>query len=125
MTDPVVFARSEEPLPGLGDPGPHANPLRLAAHRSLTALEGAGYLDDRHAVVCQLILDLADSIDAGRRHGRASAVAMAAAQLLAAFELLTPEESGGDTGDQWSDFMAEIRRSATEVRHTADPGPPV
>ena len=123
--DPARFARGETPLPGLDEQGPHASELRKAAARTIVALEAAGYLDERHAVITQLILDLADSVDAGRRHGRASAAALAAAQLLAAYAVITaPEEEGGD-GDEWKDFMAEVRRSATAARDAADPGPAV
>ena len=66
------------------------------------------------------MLDLADSVDAGRRSGRASAVAMAARELLATYARIAPAAAVDDR-DEWSEFMAEVRRAAVEAR-PVDPG---
>lgn len=75
-------------LPGLDfdlhNPGEH--PLRAAVLRTLRALDDEGLLKPQHAAYAQLALELADSI--ARSRGRASAAAMAGAQLMAALEAL-------------------------------------
>jgi hypothetical protein len=116
---PPEFAPAEV-LPGMETPAAHDSRLRKAAHRTIVALEAAGYLDERHAVVTQLILDLADVVDAGRRQGRASAAAMAAAQLIAAYQLLVPETKGGDGNGALDELVADIRRRAAETRDPSD-----
>jgi len=118
-TGPENFAQDEQLLPGLEPPSRGEPAIKVAARRTITALEAAGFLDERHAVICQLILDLAEVVDAGRRQGKASAAAMAAAQLLAAYTLLMPEANEGGGDDDWSTFVADLRRSATEVRDAA------
>jgi hypothetical protein len=112
-----------EPLPGMGPWSAHDSKLRQAAHRSIVALSGAGYLDERHAVITQLILDLADVVDAGRRQGRASSAAMAAAQLIAAYQLLVPEAKGGEGNGALDELVAEIRRGAATARDPLDARP--
>lgn len=121
MTTPENFARDEQLLPGLEPPSRGEPAIKLAARRTLVALEAAGYLDERHAVINQLILDLADVVESGRVQGKASAAAMAAAQLLAAYQLLMPEASEGGGDDDWSQFVADLRRSATQIRDAARP----
>lgn len=120
MTTGGDFA-PQELLPGLEPPARGESAIKRAARRTLTALEAAGYLDERHAVICQLVLDLADVVEAGRLQGKASAAAMAAAQLLAAYEHLMPETTEGGGDDDWSTFVADMRRSAAEVRDAARP----
>lgn len=118
MTDPADFDPTESALPGLDAPARGESSMKLAARRSITALEAAGYLDETHAVLCEQMLQLADAVDAGRRQGKASAVAMAATALLATYQLMVPESKGGDGGDEWHDLVADIRRSATTPRDT-------
>lgn len=116
MTDPNEFAQADELLPGLEPPQRGESAMMRATRRTITALEGAHYLDERQAALCQLMLELAEVVDAGRRQGKASAVAMAAAQILATYELLVPEAKGGDDGDEWAALVADMRRSATAPR---------
>jgi hypothetical protein len=124
VSDDARFEATEQLLPGLEPPKPTEPALVKAARRSIVALEAAGYLDERHAVLCQLVLDMAEVTDTGRRHGRASAAAMAAAQLQAAYVLLMPEAiEGGEGNDEWGQLVAEIRRSTTPVRDQAKPAP--
>lgn len=125
MTDPADFARSEVPLPGLEPAARGESPLQLAARRTIAALDATGFLDERHAVLCQLMLDMAEVTDVGRRNGKAAAAAMAAAQLTAAYVLLFPDrpEGGGDD-DGWDELVAEFRRRESEIRDAAKPGAP-
>lgn len=90
MTDPTI--------PGLEVPEAKADdgPMVKAAQVTLAALRESGTLAPRHAVLVQLVHSLAGAIDAGVRSGRASAVAMAAKQLLETMIVLDPPpEEGG------------------------------
>lgn len=90
------------PLPGLDAPTSHDSELVRQVQRSLTALAERELVDERHAGLMQLALELARSIRAGEKpYG----VAQAAAQLLAVFAQLMPEVDGGD-GDAFSEFRA-------------------
>lgn len=127
MTDlhPPVRAAAPAPLPGLEDledrdTGRRVSPLEQAARRTLAALQGDGLLTERHALTCQLILDLAQAIDAGRRSGRASAVAMAAAQLREAF-LSLPEPEEGPESDGWEALARELHDAARRQTALRDP----
>lgn len=89
------------PLPGLGEPTQPARELEQQVQRSLRALSDQGLVDERHAGLMQLALELARSIRPGEKpYG----VAQAAAQLLAVFDKLMPDADGGDT-----DGFAELR----------------
>lgn len=115
MTETPEFAPTEDVLPGLEPPSPSEPALKRSARRTIVQLEALGLLDDRHAVVCQLLLDLADRFPRAKEY----AAANLAAQLLAAYQLLIPESEGGG-GDDWDEFVAELRRSAAEARDPAD-----
>jgi hypothetical protein len=92
------------PLPGLGVPEPASSQLVDQVQRSLRALHDAGMVDERHAGLMQLALELARSIRPGEKpYG----VAQAAAQLLAVFTQLMPEPDGGD-GDAFAEFRAYL-----------------
>lgn len=95
------------PLPGLDEPTRTASAIELAARRTIKALDELGLLDERHALTCQLIVDLAQSVDDGRRARRASAAAMAAAQLLAAIDRL-PEPTDDPTEDPFEQLLREV-----------------
>lgn len=92
------------PLPGLGDPTPHTSELTTQVQRSLRALADQGLVDERHAGLMQLALELARAIRPGEK---AYGVAQAAAQLLAVFAQLMPEADGGD-GDAFAEFRAYL-----------------
>ncbi|WP_408898650.1 hypothetical protein ACJ5H2_05955 [Nocardioides sp. R1-1] len=119
MTEPSEFAQAEAALPGLEPSRPHDSAMVKAARRTITSLEAAGYLDERHAVLCQQMIELAEVVDIGRRSGKASAVAMAAAQIIATYQLMVPEASGGEGGDAWDELVADMRRSATAPRDSS------
>lgn len=115
MTEPTDFERDEAALPGLDAPRPHAPAIVLATRRTIAQLHTAGLVDESHAMLLQLLLDLAEVVDSGRRQGRASAVAMAAAQMLAAYAVLvppTPPDEGGGQGDAFDELAADLRRAA-------------
>lgn len=112
-------ARSESVLPGLEPPAPCESALTRAARRTIVQLEALGLLDDRHAVVCQLVLDLSGRVAGAKDY----AAANLSAQLLAAYQLLIPQSEGGG-GDAWDEFVADLRRSATEARDPAHTRPP-
>jgi len=100
-------------LPGLEPPTPTDPPLVVAARRTIAAVEASGLLRERDALTCALILDLADAVAKGTRGGRASATAMAAAQLLQAIDRLpTPPEGGGDGDDPYSLLAKDLRDAA-------------
>lgn len=101
-------------LPGLEEAPRSASALELGARRTLRALDELGLLDDRHALLCQLVVDLAQAVDSGRRAHRASAAAMAAAQLLAAIDRLPEPEVGGET-DEWTQLADDLRTAAANA----------
>lgn len=92
------------PLPGMEDLAQHAggvSELERQVQRSLRFLAEQQLVDERHAGLMQLALELARSI--GPRQ-KAYGNAQAAAQLLATWDKLLPEVQGGDP-----DGFAELR----------------
>ena len=94
-------------LNGLGfeldQPDGARSPLRAAVRSVIDSLNAQGLLEPWHAAHCQLALELADSI--GRSRGRASAAAMASAQLMQCLEQL-PQPATATAGakfEQWLD----------------------
>lgn len=113
-----LVPEGQDALPGLEPPKRGEVAIVLACRRTLVSLEAAGLLEERHAILAQSMLELAQVVDAGRRQGKASAVAMAAAQILAIYQQLVPDSEGGET-DEWNELVAEFRRSSPEVRDQA------
>jgi hypothetical protein len=102
MTDQLP-PTTDQPLPGLGLPTDvvqGAGALYEQTQRSLRFLADQQLVDERHAGLMQLALDLAGAIRPGEK---AYGVAQCAAQLLATWEKLMPDE-GGD-----SDGFSELR----------------
>ena len=83
------------------------SPMRRAVIATIEALEGDSLLEPRHAAMCQLALELADSVTAGRRSGRASAAAMAAGQLRDTL-LALPAPVAGDAAQRFADFVDKL-----------------
>lgn len=109
MTDPT--------LPGLEVPDARESdgPMAKSAAATLQALGPT--LEPRHAVLVQLVRSLAGAIDAGVRSGRASAVAMAAKQLLETMLVLDPPPEVVGTADARSAmaaFVEALERHANE-----------
>lgn len=103
-------------LPGLEPPARGEPAIVSATRRTLAAMEALGLVDELHAQPMQLLLDLAWVVDSGRRQGKASAVAMAAAQMIATYQLLMPESAGGGETDEWNQLVADLRRSSPALR---------
>lgn len=104
-------------LPGLDEPTRAEPALVTAARRTIAAVAAADLLGERDALTCALILDLAEAVAKGKAAGRASAVAMASAQLLAAIDRLpTPPEGGGAADDEWARLANDLREAANGVR---------
>jgi len=83
------------------------SPMRRAVIETIRALERERLLEDRHAGLCQLALELADAVTAGRRSGRASAAAMAAAQLRETL-LALPAPVAGDVSQRFQEFVDKL-----------------
>lgn len=103
-------------LPGLElEPENGASPsaLRTAVVTTLAALQQEGLLEPRHAALAQLSLELADSVTAGRRSGRASAAAMAAAQLRETL-LALPEPTAAGIAEKFDAYLRSLEREDQE-----------
>lgn len=115
--DDYAAADSSLPLPGLAAPDRGGvTELERAARRSLAALDSAGLLQENHAVLMQLVLDLARAVGLGAASGRASAAAMAAAQLREAWAMLPTLDMDTGSGDEWDKLAMELRAQADAER---------
>jgi hypothetical protein len=110
---------SDETLPGLelNVPAPAAGPLERAAAKSLEAIRPK--LRPRDALTATLVLELARVIDKGVAGGKASAAAMAAAQLREAWAAL--EEVAGVEGAGVDPFEALLERLGQADEHEPAP----
>lgn len=117
MTDPTI--------PGLEVPGTASDgPMAKAAAVSIQALADSGNLEPRHQVLVQLVHSLAGAIDKGVHAGKASAVAMAAKQLLDTMVVLDPPpEDGTDSQRLARELLAEFHRKAEELANATQDGP--
>ena len=109
MTGQPEFS-PDEPLPGLADPASSptaygASELQTQVRRSLRYLADQGLVDERHAGLMQLALELARAVRPGER---AYGIAQAAAQLLATFDKLMPEQEGAG-GGEFNELQAYLR----------------
>lgn len=84
------------------------SPMRAAVVATIKALEADALLEPRHVAMCQLALELADAVTAGRRSGRASAAAMAAGQLRDTL-LALPAPIAGDIAQRFADFVDTLK----------------
>ena len=102
MTQPTI--------PGLDTPEGHhrEGPMVQSARQSLQALREENRLEARHAVLVQLVVSLAGAIDKGVQSGRASAVAMAAKQLLETMLVLDPPPEDGHADADAQRVLAEF-----------------
>lgn len=97
-------------LPGLELDGDQVGPtsaLRRAVTETLAELSALGLLERRHVGMAQLALELADAVTKGNRAGRASAAAMAAAQLREVLQAL-PAPAPGTLLQEFESFRAEL-----------------
>jgi hypothetical protein len=107
-----MSAGEQDALPGLETPRPGAGDLEKATHRTIAELDALGLIEPRHAMTCQLMIELARAVEAGRKSGRASAVALAAAQLREAFMSLPEPETTPDGDDAWNQLADDLRAAA-------------
>lgn len=118
MTDPQLA------LPGMTAPSPGESPMVKACKQTITALAAVDKLLPQHAVLTQLMLSLCEAIDAGRRAGRASAVAMAARELRDTLLMIDPPPEDGsaseDAARQLREFMDRVDAAVEAGRE----GPP-
>ena len=101
-------------LPGIEPTERAVPPLVDATRRTIAALVEAQLVNEQHAMHCQLMLDMAESVASATRYGKASAAALAAAQLLAAWDHL-PKPETGEEEDAWTVLGNELRETAKEV----------
>lgn len=99
------------PLPGVEPAAGAVSDLEKAARRTIAQLHADGLVDERHAMTCQLLLELSRSVAAAARAGRASAAALASAQILAALDSL-PKSEGGEERDDFDKLADELREAA-------------
>lgn len=95
-------------LPGLTPPAQGDTPMVVAAKVTLDELRRLGVVERRHSVLVALVLSLSSAIDAGTKAGRASAVAMAAAQLRETVLTLDPPPEDGDASVEAHRRLAEF-----------------
>lgn len=102
-------------LPGLELDNEHGTrgTLRNAVAITLEALRDQGLLETRHTATAQLALTLADAVERGTHGGRASAAAMASAQLLAALDQL-PKPSALSTDELWAEMQRRLAEGDPE-----------
>lgn len=109
---------NDDALPGLEPPTPREGHMVVAARATIAALQEAERIERRHTVLVQLVLSLAAAIDRGVYSGRASAVAMAAAQLRETVLILDPPPEDGDADlaarKALAEFMADIEAHANQ-----------
>lgn len=92
-TDPAELAPT---LPGLEEIERPPSKLEAAVRRTLSALAGDGALDERHAALMAMAVELADVIATKKTSRRLSTVSNDFAQLREVLEALAPT---GDDGD--------------------------
>lgn len=111
-------------LPGLGEPAAGSSAMVRAAHDTIAQLHQLGTLEPKHALLAQLVLELAEAIDRGRRSGRASAVAMAARELRDTLLMIDPPPEDGAAGDKAREdlarFLAAAELAANNGGHLPD-----
>lgn len=108
MNDPLQPTTQDAlPLPGIDDLPPTpggVTELERQVQRSLRFMADQGLVDERHAGLMQLALELARVIRPGQK---AYGIAQAAAQLLATWDKLLPEAEGGPT-DGFNELRAYL-----------------
>lgn len=96
-------------------------PLVKATKATLDKLREVDRLPPERAALAQLCLSLAAAIDGGARSGRASAVAMAAAQLRETMLVLDPPPEDSDGS---ADSMRLLGELMTRLEAAAEAGQP-
>lgn len=113
----VVFVDEAQPgLWSMAPPDDRDTPMVAACKATLDTLRAADRLPPERAALAQLCLSLSAAIDGGARSGRASAVAMAAAQLRDTMLVLDPPPDDSDATTEslrlMRDFMERLDAAA-------------
>jgi hypothetical protein len=99
----------DPPSIGLGG---SSSAIEKSAVTTIKALDSAGLLTDRHAVTCQLIIELSRAVGRGLAYGKVSvATATLAKQLLDAIDSL-PVPGAGDSD---AAAFAELARQLEQL----------
>lgn len=98
-------------IPGLVLPEPGTSAIEASAIATIQRLDQDGLLEPRHALTCQLILELARAVGNGLTWGKVSvATATLARQLMDAIALLpVPAEQ---TDDAWTQLEVQLAEAA-------------
>ena len=125
MTEPRDYDPDDAVLPGLEPARSGAGVNELAARRTLTALANVSLVGEREAVIMEALLTAARAIDRATSSGRAKeyGVAELLGQVRELYRVLVPEDTEGGGDDEWSQLVAELRRSGTAPRDPAQPRP--
>lgn len=113
----------DSPLPGLEPDAPVDGSIVRAARRTLRALEAAGDLEDRHAVMAAALVVAARSLDRAAAPGgrtKEYAVANLTREIRETWTALQPETTEGPDGDDFDLLASELREAmAGESRRAA------
>lgn len=82
------MTETQPTLPGMAPGRPDRTATEVAAQSILDRLRNEGQLKAEHALIAQLVLDLARAVGISADKGRASGVALAARELREAIALL-------------------------------------
>lgn len=100
-------------LPGLAIPGWGRSHIERAAQATLANLEAQGLLEPRHALACQVVLELARAVGNGLAAPKVTvATATLSKHLLEAMEALPQPEA--PVSDAWADFERQLAEAATQ-----------
>jgi|GEM_PF-6102243 len=102
-------------LPGITLPQLGQSGIEASARATLAALDQSGLLEPRHALTCQVVLELARSVGTGLQAGKVTvATATLSKHLLEAIEKL-PQPVNVPAGENaLAAFQAEVERAANE-----------
>lgn len=119
----VTAAAGDDVLPGLEPDAPADGSIVKAARRTLRALESAGDLEDRHAVMAAALVVAARSLDRAAAPGgktKEYAVANLTREIRETWTALQPETTEGGDGDDFDILAGELRDAmAAEQRRAA------
>lgn len=94
-----MTAQDHPMLPGFEPPQPGENRIGQAALRQLQKLAEDGALTEDHAIISQLVYDLAHSVGGALASGKLTIAGVNGAKLLIEAIELLPETSDGGMGE--------------------------
>lgn len=103
-------------LPGVAMPELGRSHIEASATATLAALDAAGLLRPEHALVCQVVLELARTVGRGLQAGKVTvATATLSKHLLEAIDKLPALAATPAGGDPLAGFMQEVQDAANGV----------